>query len=214
MQDTVLRLGTKAKPVVVGAGGALTTVASAYLLAVQAGRAAEFADKVIVCANNADLRNGLPSTCSYNTHQDTWAVYICHTRLQMVVTTNIGHTGLPMIWDFIETLPDCELKRYMQWKKGYQWPYADLHGDGDAWPVLAFLLPNQGEYFTGTVRMGLNGWGAWHGEKPGFRSLNLNAHQACLKLKADQAGAVCITGYNQTVAERVWQEALKAAFPR
>lgn len=214
MRDTVLRSGTAQKPVVVGAGGALTTVASAYLLARTDGRAEEFAARVIVCANNADLRDGLPSACSYNTHQDPWAAYICHCRLPMAVTTNIGHTGLPIIWDFIETLPDCQLKRYMQWKKGEPWPYPDLHGDGDAWPVLAFLRPRQGQYFTGAMRMVPDGWAPWHGEKHGFRSLNWNAHLACLRLKRADKGAICLTGYDQAEAERIWREEFTKAFSR
>ena len=48
IRDRVLSIGTTTKPVVIGTGGCLTTVASAYLLANQAGRGVEFASKCYV----------------------------------------------------------------------------------------------------------------------------------------------------------------------
>jgi len=216
IRDRVLQAGTASKPVVIGCGGALTTVASAYLLAKEAGRADEFASKVILCANNGELVNGQPSTSSYNTFQDAWAAYICLIRLKMVIAGGILD-GCPKIWDFVETLPDNELTQYMRGKKGPQWPYPDLHADGDAMCVLAFLLPNKGGYFTGTTRVSFDHWSDWKSEwgHPGPKSINWDAYLKDMKIKNDANSEVFfITGYNQSVAVKVWENAFIKAFSK
>jgi len=216
IRDKVLQAGSESKPVVIGCGGALTTVASAYLLAKEAGRAAEFSSKVILCANNGEMANGLPSTSSYNTFQDSWAAYICLTRLKMVIAGGILD-GCPKIWDFIDTLPDNELTQYMRWKKGPQWPYPDLHADGDAMCVLAFILPTQGDYFTGTTRVSFDDWSEWKSEwgHPGPKSINLNAYMKDMKIKTNANSEIFfITGYNQSVAEKVWEDAFSTVFSK
>ena len=210
IKNKVLQVGTTSKPVVVGAGGCLTTIASAYLLAKNAGRAAEFVSKIIIVANNGKMVNSLSS---YNTFQDKWAAYICHTRMKIVVSTWID-AGIPKIWDFIDTLPDNELTQYMRWKKGPQWPYPDTHGDGDAHPVLAFLLPTQGNYFTGTTRISFHYWGRWNSSwgKPGPNSINWNAYLADMKVRVDSSSDdIFITGYNQSVADSAWENPFTTA---
>jgi len=214
IRDQVLKAGTPSKPVVIGAGGALTTVASGYLLAKQMGKAAEFASKVIVMADSGGY-NGVPSMNGYNTGQDEWASYICLARLKyIVVSFPDNHVGLPMIWDFIDTLPDNELTRYMRAKKGPQWPYADLHGDGDAGVVLAFLRPRQGDYFNQTTGIAFDHWGSWPAGwgKPGPQSQNWNCYLAELKVRVDPTSDnLMISGYDQSVADSEWKKAVGGA---
>jgi hypothetical protein len=211
IKDKVLQVGTTSKPVVVGAGGCLTTIASAYLLAKNEGRAAEFASKIIIVANNGQMANSLSS---YNTFQDSWAAYICLARMKMVVSTWID-TGIPKIWHIIDTLPDNELTQYMRWKKGPQWPYKDTQGDGDAHPVLAFLLPTQGHYFTGTTRISFDYWAPWNSSwgHHGPNSINSNAFLADMKVRVDSGSDdIFITGYNQPEADSAWKDAFTTAF--
>src|SRR3954468_9045192 len=68
MRDLVLARGTTTTPVVIGAGGPLTTVASAYLLAWRAGRGDEFAAKAIVSANTF-YHPQYPQVRDYNSQQ-------------------------------------------------------------------------------------------------------------------------------------------------
>lgn len=211
IKDKVLQVGTTSKPVVVGAGGCLTTIASAYLLAKNEGRAAEFASKIIIVANNGQMANSLSS---YNTFQDSWAAYICLARMKMVVSTWID-TGIPKIWHIIDTLPDNELTQYMRWKKGPQWPYKDTQGDGDAHPVLAFLLATQGNYFTGTTRISFDYWAPWNPSwgHHGPNSINSNAFLADMKVRVDSGSDdIFITGYNQPEADSAWKDAFTTAF--
>jgi len=84
IRDRVLTLGTDSKPVVIGSGGALTTVASAYLMALQDGRGPEFAQKAIV-APAIGLVGLTPFGAEYNASQDEWSLYIVLTRLRVVL---------------------------------------------------------------------------------------------------------------------------------
>ena len=71
IKDQVLSVGTPSKPVVIGTGGCLTTVASAYLLAQREGRGAEFASKCVVYSVMG-WRLESPIR-EYNHNQDSWA---------------------------------------------------------------------------------------------------------------------------------------------
>src|SRR5262245_5144036 len=122
IRDKVLSVGTTTTPVVVGTGGALTTVASAYLLANQAGRGAEFASKMVlyggIGAGGGHVLNG------YNDAQDEWAVYVCQQRLKVVFTEySTTSQDQPNFWAMIDTLPNNEIGQYMKTTKA-NWPYA------------------------------------------------------------------------------------------
>ena len=132
----------------------------------------------------------------------------------MVVSTWID-TGIPKIWDFIDTLPDNELTQYMRWKKGSQWPYKDTHGDGDAHPVLAFLLPTAGQLFhrhnKNQIRL-LGSLESFMGI-PRANSINSNAFLADMKVRVDSGSDdIFITGYNQSEADRAWKNAFTTVF--
>jgi hypothetical protein len=156
IRDKVLERGTESRPVVVGTRGALTSVASAYLLAAQAGRGPEFARKMVLYAGiGADGGHVLNN---YNEVQDEWAVYVCLQRLKVVLTeyTNADHNQ-PNFWALIDTLPNNEIGQYMKETKA-GWPYEPYHGVGDEMAVLALLNPTQGNYFRNTERVSFDHW--------------------------------------------------------
>jgi hypothetical protein len=156
IRDKVLERGTESRPVVVGTRGALTSVASAYLLAAQAGRGPEFARKMVLYAGiGADGGHVLNN---YNEVQDEWAVYVCLQRLKVVLTeyTNADHNQ-PNFWALIDTLPNNEIGQYMKETKA-GWPYEPYHGVGDEMAVLALLNPTQSNYFRNTERVSFDHW--------------------------------------------------------
>jgi len=185
IMDTVLSVGTSSQPVVVGTGGALTTVASAYLLANRAGRGAEFASKMVlyagIGADGTHVLNG------YNESQDEWAVYVCQQRLKVVFTeyTNADHNQ-PKFWAMIDALPDNEIGQYVKTTKA-NWPYAPYQGVGDEMPVLTLLNPRQGSYFNSTERVTFDHWdsAAWSWGAPGPNNINWNAYPAYLNLRSE-----------------------------
>ena len=210
IRDQVLSLGTPAKPVVIGAGGALTTVASAYLLACRAGHGPEFTQRVIVCSNLGLLIDHRPTVSNYNASQDEWAAYICLTQLPMVVVS-CEPGGSPQVWDFISALPDNELTRYMKWKQGPQWPYPDSHTDGDADAVLPLLLPKRGEFCNTATRMRFDGWKPWPANWNA--RFNTDAYRADAQIRPDPAGKVIyISGFSQTAGDELWKKAMAKAF--
>jgi len=102
IRDQVLAVGTASKPVVIGTGGALTTVASAYVLALRAGRGPEFAQKAIVYAGMggiSDLTVG-----DYNALQDEWATYVVMQRLHVVLMQYEWAAEPTFMWEYIDTL--------------------------------------------------------------------------------------------------------------
>jgi hypothetical protein len=204
--ECVLGEGTPAVPVVIGAGGPLTSVVSAYLMALRQGRGDEFAKKVIVLANLGLIKDGRPTISNYNPSQDEWATYICLERLRNVIVDNKpGHT--PQIWEFVKALPGNVLTEYMWWKQGEQWPYPTDHSDIDANVVLAFLFPRLGDYFRKLVRVRVAGWNprpaGW--DHPSFK-YNVNAYHAELAIEeSPEGGAVYVSDFSQSVSDETWK---------
>jgi len=169
--DRVLTLGTTSKPVVIGSGGALTTVASAYLLALKEGRADEFGRKVIV-APAIGIVGLTPFGLEYNASQDEWAFYIVLNRLRVVLAPldmSMTTADQQRIWDFIDAAPNTPMGAHLKRIKA-SYPYDRMAGvvTGDMQPILAMLYPEEGVYFHRTDRMAFDSWSAWPSNYPDY----------------------------------------------
>lgn len=209
----VLSEGTPTNPVVIGAGGALTNIASAYLLARNEGRGEEFAAKAVVYANLGQFRDGRMDISGYNTFEDGWAAFICLKRMKVVIIDST-HDALPIPeFDFIRSLPANELTAYMRSKfegNPSPWPYADLHGDGDASPVLTFMLPMQGVYFNKVAHVAFERFAPFSYTDP----LNDNAYRADLIIAPDPSSDdVFLSKFSQSMAVRTWERAMVEGIP-
>jgi hypothetical protein len=214
IKDQVLTAGTASRPVVVGAGGPLTTIASAYLLARAEGRGPEFASKVAVYANIGRLRSGRPDIRNgYNNFQDGWATFVCLQRLKVVIV-DTDHSGLPISpseIDFIRRLPSNDLTSFMRSKFEVRtWPYPEV-ADGDADTVLAFLHPTQGSYFNNVARVG---FARFTDTFTGSGRLNDHAYQRDLIIAANSSSDdLYVWNFQQSVALGTWEDALTRGIP-
>jgi hypothetical protein len=226
IRDRVLAVGTASKPVVIGTGGALTTVASAYLLALQEGRGAEFAQKSIVAASIGIV--GLtPLGLEYNAAQDEWALNVVLDRLRVVLAPldmamSVGDQQ--RIWNLIDALPNNAMGAALRHVNA-TYPYDKFAGvvTGDMQPIIAMLYPQEGAYFHGTRRVRVNSWIAWpsnypdhgpwdpaHPERP---ALNWNALKQVLTITDDDAAStVLLEQYDLVTVANTVIESLQTAF--
>ena len=205
IRDRVLTLGTDSKPVVIGSGGALTTVASAYLMALQDGRGPEFAQKAIV-APAIGLVGLTPFGAEYNASQDEWSLYIVLTRLRVVLAPldlamTIGDQQ--RVWQAIDAFPNTPMGTHLRKIKA-SYPYDPLGGivTGDMQPIIAMLHPQEGVYFHRTERVSVSGWsgwpsyfpdhGPWNPAQPDLPALNWNALKSVVGLRNDSGSSTVL----------------------
>lgn len=224
--NKVLTLGTASKPVVIAMGGPMTTVASAYLLASQAGRGAEFASKCVIIAGIGGGSGGsvdANTLSAYNAAQDAWAVYVCLQRLRVVITNGEGQDAEPDIWTWIadtNALPENVLTDYMRSKQGSNYPYYNMGWGNPPIPtpsdlpaLMIFLYPATGSYFNTITPVSYLGMGNW---PPGFFTLpdaddayhpgllqnlgNWNTYETNVEIQTDlnSTNTVCISSMNGT----------------
>jgi hypothetical protein len=82
--------------------------------------------------------------------------------------------------------------------------------------VLA-LLPIQGNYFTGTTKISFDHLGDWQTVwgHYGPQSVNWNAYLMDMKIKViANSDDIFITGYNQSIADKVWENVFTTAFSK
>lgn len=214
IRDQVLAVGTAAKPVVIGTGGALTTVASAYLLARQAGRGDEFASKAVVYAGIGN--DGNLALDNYNDHQDSWALYVTMSQLRVVLThyTHNNSHEPTFMRAFIDTLPNNPIGSYMKRVKAGWFYYPDFF-IGDVQPVLALMYPNQGTYFGQYRNVTAAAWLPWPSQLGDSRpnNLNWNAYKQVLQVRDDpSSNDAMIYAYNQWVPNFFCLDELQWAF--
>lgn len=213
IKDKVLSLGTTTDPIYIGTGGALTTVASAYLLAQKEGRGAEFIAKSKVFAGiGAD---GSLTLNSYNDRQDEWALYIVVKRLnvQIVEDDSVNHYNEASdVWNFIDSLPKgySAIGDQMKYVKNVTMPANYVSGMiGDAEALYTILFPTPGTYFDNIESVSFDSWGPWVNKR-----VNLKAYQQIVNLKTVQySNATRSYGYShQTGINSFVMEQLHKAF--
>lgn len=217
MRDQVLAVGTRERPVVIGTGGALSTVASAYLLALHDGRGEEFAAKVVVIAGLGEGRG--PDTLeSYNESQDQWAVHVCLHALR-VVMANYDHndTQEPSnFFDVADSLPDTALGSYVKDQVATfseRYPEYRPNTVGDVAPILLLLFPTAGTYFKETRRVSFASWGGWPGWPHGPDSINWDAYRHVMHLQDDPASDdLMVYAYDRRIPNSFCAEAFRKAF--
>jgi hypothetical protein len=205
IRDRVLAYGTAAKPVVIGTGGALTTVASAYLLAKNAGRGPEFSSKCVVYFGGSF--EGTLKLDEYNCDQDQWALHVCLISLRTVLMQYRSGSFQPaepnFMSSYVDTLPNTSIGNHMKWIKTQIPAGYNKSVIGDVQAILALMFPNQGNYFNSMQPVSFNFWSAWpggNGYTSGPNSLNWGAYQAILNIKLDGASQdLRISNYNQSV---------------
>ena len=181
IKDRVLSVGTPEKPVVIGTGGCLTTVASAYLLANREGRGAEFASK---CAVYGVLgHDGNTRLWEYNCAQDPWALYICLQQLRTyLIELHVGTYDTNNLRPFIDALPPSPLGDYMKSVHPEQ-VHPQFHPGGviDGGPLFALFFPNQGQYFHQIFPVSFSFWGSDVSPQP----RNINCYNQIVHVGGD-----------------------------
>jgi len=142
------------KPLIICTGGSVSSVASAYLLALQQGKGQQFIDRVIVSTNLAIVEgNNLPLK-GFNLYVDQWAGYIVFKKLRNVLADlrQMGGCGFIDKSELQNSMPNTEMARFILDK--------DLTNEvlpgniiGDAAPLLLVLYPKRGTYYTSTKRL-------------------------------------------------------------
>ena len=220
MRDLVLAQGTARTPVIIGAGGPLTTVASAYLLAARAGRGEEFAAKAIVSANTF-YHPQYPQVRDYNSQQDEWAVFIVASRLRLVIVPlndELSAAQGDALWQYLAATPRGPMGDFIRHVQNDTWPssYARTALYGDLGPILAVLYPRAGTLFQSIRRVRITDkWGDWPAGYPdhGRDSLNLNALKQILYLQEDASGRHrYVIGANAALAVSAFRAAFDEAF--
>lgn len=198
--NTVLSLGSSSKPVVIGTGGALTTVASAYLMALQEGRGAEFVSKSFVLAG-VGIDGGM-TLDDYNSEQDEWAVNVVLQRMHMAIINYMSDNSqdTTFMWSYVDTLPSTPIGNRARLIKSTipsDYPHGII---GDAQPIMAVIFPNQGSYFFNTQQVSFNYWdaGDWNAGNPGVDNLDWNAFQQ-FPVMQPGGGNLTVWGFNQSV---------------
>ena len=217
IRDKVLECGTPSKPVVIGSGGAYTTIASAYLLACEQGRGEEFSAKAISIgvAGYINPKNGKYTEREYNVFQDPWARYICLERLRTIsVPTPLPKPEETLVGDFIFALPPSPLANYMK-KKAHN--LVELgHPDwlscvGDDHAIIPFLFPEEGNFFLSTERIAVSGWK----QDTTGRKLNDGAFTSTSKTVFDASSDdIVLMGFNWNFVGKYWKNTLNRAFGR
>jgi hypothetical protein len=195
MRDLVLAQGTASTPVVIGAGGPLTTVASAYLLAWRAGRGDEFAAKAIVSANTF-YHPQYPQVRDYNSQQDEWALFIVASRLRLVfvpLNDELSTAQGEALWQYLAATPRGPMGDFIRHVQNDTWPATYPHTAvyGDLGPILAVLYPRAGMLFKTITPISVTDrWGPWPADYPdhGRDRLNRNALKQILYLQEDATG--------------------------
>jgi hypothetical protein len=205
IRDQVLTVGTSSKPVVIGSGGSLTTVASAYLLALRDGRGDEFARKVIV-APAIGVVGLTPIGLEYNASQDEWAFYVVLARLRVVMAPidfSMTPADQQRIWDFIASAPSTPMGAHLRAIRA-RYPYDPMSGAvvGDMQPIMAMLHPQEGVYFHRSERVAFDSWSTWpsyfpdHGPwdpaRPDQPALNWNALKAIVHVRSDAGSSALL----------------------
>ena len=218
MMQTILSIGTPTKPVVVATGGAVTTLASAYLLALRSDRGPEFASKVVACLG-AGRRGAYPALREYNAFQDGWAVYIVLNRLRTVIVEYdfdfLSDGDGEELWRFIAALPDSPIAAAMKHVQQDTWPpdYDRRGIFGDINPIVAFMHPTRGAYSTHTARVTFDRWDPWGSGPHGPRSLNWNAAMGVMVLREDPTSqALYVNQLRRDVAKSTFFNTFRRAF--
>jgi hypothetical protein len=124
------RKATKEKPLVIVAGGQLTSAADAYLMD------PSIADKVVVswlCLRNHDMGQ-------YNGWADPWAAYIVLKKLRLV---QFGSVPTPKVQKSdLKELPSSPLQKFMYDAYLPGNPPGPGDHDGDAPPAIALMRPD------------------------------------------------------------------------
>jgi hypothetical protein len=195
--DMAHSLATPDKPLVIIAGGHLTTIASAYLLD------PSIVERVIPCllegrVTKMDMGN-------YNGAIDGWADYIV---LQKFATVMILPTsGAPRVGKgrLLKDLPDREIRRHM-FAKEFAINFLPGDIDYDALAVMPVIDPiiGRGHYITSSKRVSFDGW------VPSiFPDWFPTSHDFVPKLKDDPNGDdILTTGWNADIATRLWWDAM------
>lgn len=199
------RKATSEKPLVIVAGGPLTTVADAYLLD------GSIADKLIV----AWLGGRANDMADYNGWADPWAAYIVLERLkliqfpvasvqsawknylimilQKVSFIQISTDATPYIpKSRLATLPDTSLRKWMMDKEH---PFNDLPGmiDADGPPAISVV---RGDYVLKAKKVSFSHWSTFDDHKVSV-------------LKQDPNGQAMVVGMaRKDVATHEWWRAL------
>ena len=182
IKNQVLSVGTPAKPVVIGTGGCVTTVASAYLLANQEGRGVEFASKCVLYGVLG--WHGSTRLEEYNCYQDPWALYVCIQQLRTYLIQVAPRTPYDTnnLRPFIDALPPSPLGDYMKSiHPGTFDPAFDPGGVIDGGPIFALYFPNQGQYFHQIFPVSFDFWGADVGDN----IRNINCHRQIVHVRGD-----------------------------
>jgi hypothetical protein len=189
IQREVLAAGRE-KPVIVIAGGQVTSIASAYLLAVREGRGAEFAERVVVIADFGRVEGARAALNGFNLYVDPWAAFVVMKRLRTVLTTyRMADLGLVKRHEMIASMPSTELTRFMHDKDlTNEWLPGNIVGDSQG--LLLVWHPRRGGYFNQLKRMSVREEWAKIDDRPWFPSGRTDGPV----IAADPHGSVWVAG--------------------
>lgn len=182
------RQATATKPLVVVAGGPLTTVADAYVLD------NSIADKVIV----AWIDSGENHMGGYNGWADPWSAYIVLQKLRLVQFP-VWQVDPQVRKSRLTELPSSELRQWMTAKQHSDWktPDGDVQPgsrDADAPPAISVMRK---DYALQGKRVSFSHW------------IIKNGHELAA-YKVDRDGrALIVTCADRRVATEEWWRALK-----
>ena len=197
IKDQVLSVGTPSKPVVIGTGGCLTTVASAYLLAHREGRGAEFASK---CAVYSVAWTGVSKT-RFVSITIIKTLGRCTSAFRHCAHTSSPGNGFAHecnnLRPFIDSLPPSPLGDYMKSVRTENfWMQNDgMVGDvSRSWPSCSQI---KGNTFSQIYPIAFSHWGRIHGE-PIATSMPIDKR---LLIRGDpSSNDRLIYSYNQSVS--------------
>jgi RNA polymerase sigma-70 factor (ECF subfamily) len=182
---------TPEKPLVVLAGGQLTTIADAYL------RDPSISNRVIV-----SYIGGLTpyDMSDYGSWSDPWATYIVIQRMRLVVFSRPTWNAASVPRDRLAELPDSELRDWMIYKHD-KFNDRELGTDADATIAIGLM---RSDYVTEVRRMTFSHWEMTLGFAPHTDGL-------APQLREDPSGSVLVVlGADKSVATEEWWRALKA----
>lgn len=180
----------KEKPIVIIAGGAVTSIASAYLMAVAEGKGSEFRDRVIVVADFGEVKGKGIAPNVFNLHVDAWAGYVVMKRLRTVLTVwELKDLGTFDRHQMFTSMPSSELSRFMHDKDlTNEWLPGNIVGDSQG--IILLFHPEIGRYFNSIKRMSIEDKWEKIAETKWFPSGRMDAPM----LKKDPRGDILIVG--------------------
>jgi hypothetical protein len=151
IKEAVLKAEVES-PVVVIAGGQVTSIASAYLMAAREGKGETFAQRVIVIADFGEFHTGEAVLNGFNLYVDPWAAYVVLKRLATALVSWQEKTlGTVNRFEMLRSMPASELSRFMYDKDlTNEWLPGNIVGDSMG--LVLLFYPGKGTYFNSVTR--------------------------------------------------------------